>query len=343
MHFLGETISVARGVPNPWMLTAQASTLLLAIFVVDAAVTVHRRGGSRSAVLMSGTIVFFVATSMIQSVVVFWWHIPMPITISFFSLGLVAVIAYEMSSDVQRAAQLSDDLRENEAALRNSKKDLQRLAGRLISAQEEELRRLSRELHDDLTQRLAVLAIEAGKLELEVNKRPERCAEIAHAAAQIKEQLIKVSEDVHTISRQIHPTILDDLGLVRAIESECAAVMRRHPVGITFRHENVPDELSDDIALCLYRVVQEGLRNIANHSRSESCMIFLKGDDHDLCLSVSDDGIGFDPLVVRSMPGLGLSSMRERVQLIEGDFSIRSQPGQGTVIKVCVPLAGGHP
>jgi signal transduction histidine kinase len=230
---------------------------------------------------------------------------------------------------------------ENETALRNSKKDLQRLAGKLISAQEEELSRLSRELHDDLTQRLAVLAIEAGKLELDLKKMPGNNTEPIHTVAQIKDALIKVSEDIHMISRQLHPTILDDLGLVRAIESECASVMRRHTVGITFRKENVPDEISDDVALCLYRVVQEGLRNITAHSGATNCEVHLTGDDHALCLTVSDDGIGFNPLEVRSMPGLGLSSMRERVQLIQGDFAIRSQPGKGAVITVCVPFSGG--
>jgi signal transduction histidine kinase len=245
-----------------------------------------------------------------------------------------------MITDITDRKQAEEAMKENEAALRNSKKDLQRLAGKLISAQEEELRRLSRELHDDLTQRLAVLAIEAGKLELDLSKTPGRFPGTVQTVAQIKDQLIKVSEDVHTISRQLHPTILDDLGLVRAIESECAAVMRRYPIGITIRKENVPDAISDDIALCLYRVVQEGLRNIAAHSGAKNCEIFLKGDDHALCLTVSDDGTGFDPLAVRSMPGLGLSSMRERVQLIQGEFAIRSQPGKGAVITVRVPLAG---
>ena len=464
MRFLGESVSIGQGVSSPWILVNQMSAFLLVIYVIDAARIARRRDGSQKAFLLINTILFFLVASLMQSVLISRGILSMPITFSFFTLGILSAMAHEMSRDVHRSAQLTLDLREsearmkdiifsmgdwvwevderwvytyssakakdligsvigktpfdlmppdeakrvgslfsekaeqrapikdlenwnvgkdgericlltngvpildeagklkgyrgvnkditerklaeetlkeNETALSNSKKDLQRLAGRLISAQEEELRRLSRELHDDLTQRLAVLAIEAGKLEMDLNKTPDKCAETVHAVAQMKDQLIKVSEDVHTISRQLHPTILDDLGLVRAIESECAAIMRRHPVGIVFRKEHVPDEISDDIALCLYRVMQEGLKNIATHSQAKNCEILLTGNDQSLCLTVSDDGIGFDPFEVRKQPGLGLSSMRERVQLIQGDFTIRSRPGKGTVITVCVPLAGG--
>jgi PAS domain S-box-containing protein len=464
MRFLGEPVSIAQGVSSPWILVNQMSAFLLVIYAIDAARIARRRDGSQRAFLLIYTILFFLVASLMQSVLISRGILSMPITFSFFSLGIVSAMAHEVSRDVHRSAQLSLDLRqsearmrdiifsmgdwvwevdekwvytyssekgeellghvigktpfdlmppeeanrvaaifseiaakkapikdlekwnvgkdgqriclltncvpilseagelkgyrgvdknitkhkladdalkENETALRNSKKDLQRLAGRLISAQEEELRRLSRELHDDLTQRLAVLAIEAGKLELDLNRMSEKNPETVRTVAKIKDQLIRVSEDVHTISRQLHPTILDDLGLIRAIESECSAVMGRHHVGITFRKENVPDEISDDIALCLYRVVQESLKNITAHSGAKNCAICLKDDDHILCLTVTDDGRGFDPLEVRSMPGLGLSSMRERVQLIQGDFAIRSQPGKGTLITVCVPLSGG--
>jgi signal transduction histidine kinase len=186
-----------------------------------------------------------------------------------------------------------------------------------------------------------VTAIEAGKLELELNKMHHVPPDPVQKISQIKEQLIKVSEDVHRISRQLHPTILDDLGLVRAIESECAAFMRRENIEIIFREEDVPEVIANDIALCLYRVVQEGLRNVAAHSGAKNCEIVLKGVDNTLCLAVSDDGAGFDPGEVRQKPGLGLSSMRERAQLVQADFSIKSRPGQGAVIQVCVPLTGG--
>lgn len=232
-------------------------------------------------------------------------------------------------------------MKDTEAVLRNSQRDLRKLAGKLISAQEEELRRLSRELHDDLTQKLAVIAIEAGKLEIELNKMQHVPPDPVQKISRIKEQLIKVSEDVHRISRQLHPVILDDLGLVRAIESECIAFMRREDIEIIFRAENVPAVIDKDIALCIYRVVQEGLKNVAAHSGAKNCEIDLRSVDDTLCLVVSDDGAGFEPGEVRQKPGLGLSSMRERAQLVQGDFSIRSQPEQGSVIRICVPLRGG--
>jgi PAS domain S-box-containing protein len=243
-----------------------------------------------------------------------------------------------MMMDITERKQAEDILKESEAALRRSQKDLRKLAGTLISAQEEELRRLSRELHDDLTQRLAVLAIEAGKLELQMNDVWQSLPGPVQKISQIKEQLIRISEDVHRISRQLHPTILDDLGLVRAIESECAVLMGRENVEIIFRNEDVPVSISNEIALCLYRIVQEGLKNVLTYSRAKNCEILLKGAESTLCLAVSDNGVGFDPLEVRNKPGLGLSSMRERAQLVRGDFSIDTRPGKGTTIRVCVPL-----
>lgn len=246
-----------------------------------------------------------------------------------------------MIMDITERKRAEEELKESEEALRKSQKYLQKLAGRLISAQEEELRRLSRELHDDLTQRLAVLAIEAGKLELELNKKTDACPEIFRKISEMKEQLVTVSEDVHNISRQLHPTILDDLGLVRAIESKCAMLMKQGDIEIAFTKADVPPLIPKDAALCLYRIVQEGLRNIIRHSHARDAEIFLKGTDGSICLTIRDAGIGFDPAEVRQQPGLGLASMRERVGLLGGEFSITSQPGKGTVINVCMSVTAG--
>jgi signal transduction histidine kinase len=244
--------------------------------------------------------------------------------------------------DITNRKIMEETLRENSTTLRSYQKDLQSFAGRLISGQEEDLRRLSRELHDDLTQRLAVIAIEVGKLELQMKSMASPLFDPGRSIADIKEHLIDVSKDVHRIARQLHPTILDDLGLERAIESQCAVLMQRYDIVIIFKAADVPERFFNDIPLCIYRIVQEGLKNIVEHSAAGKCEITLQGKDNALILMISDDGKGFDPEEVREKPGLGLKSMRERVHLVRGEFAIETLSGQGTTIQVTVPINGGE-
>ncbi len=241
--------------------------------------------------------------------------------------------------DITERKQMDEALRESEATLRRKQKDIQDLAGKLLTAQEEERRRLAREMHDDLTQRLAVLAIEAGKLEGQLESSgggvPEKLRDM-------KEQMVKVAADVHAISRQLHPSILDDLGLVSAIESECTSFSEREGIRVKYESKNVPAVLPKDVALCIYRIIQESLRNIAKHAQTREAHVILTGNDGGIHLSIKDTGIGFHPAQGRGKPGLGLASMEERVRLIQGDLSVQSRPGQGTVIEVRVPLTGGE-
>jgi signal transduction histidine kinase len=213
------------------------------------------------------------------------------------------------------------------------------LTGRLISTQEEELRRLSRELHDDLTQRLAVLAMDAGMIEQRLKPLNTRAAE---EARDLKMKLIEVSEEVHDLSRQIHPSILDDLGLVQAVRSECGIFTRRTGIALSFTPSDVPDTIPNDIALCLYRAIQEGLRNIANHAETNEARIALQGLDGGVGLLIQDHGIGFDVREVHEKLGIGLAGMRERVRLVGGTMSLRSEPGKGTEIQISIPLGGKH-
>jgi len=243
-----------------------------------------------------------------------------------------------VSIDITESKNMEEKLRDSEKILRNNQEDLQRLAGRLISVKEEELRRLSRELHDDLTQRLAVLAIEAGKMELDMDEDVQSNPVFSQKVSHIKEQLIKISEDVHRISRQLHPTIIDDLGLVRAIESECAALSQRESVEIIFMNEDIPEILPDDVPLCLYRIAQESLNNCISHSGTAKCEVFLKGSHDAIFLDIEDKGVGFNTEEVRNKPGLGLASMRERVQLVGGNIKVDTEPGRGTYIHVSIPL-----
>ena len=231
--------------------------------------------------------------------------------------------------------QAEEASQESERILRQNESDLRRLAGRLINAQEEERRRLARELHDDLAQRLAVFAIDVGQLEQQLVDPPDPVQE---ELREMKKGIVKISQDVHNLSRQLHPSILDDLGLIKAVESECTNFTRREGIEIVFNHENIPTVIPKGISLSLYRIVQEGLNNVSKHACADHISVSLKCIGDDILLSVQDDGIGFDSEEVREKPGLGFSSMRERVILMHGEFSIRSQPERGTVIAVRMPL-----
>lgn len=222
-----------------------------------------------------------------------------------------------------------------EAALRRSQQELQDLAGRLISSQEEELSRLSREFHDDYAQRLAAVSIEIGTLEIQAQPYgPAMTEKIAH----IKTQLIALSKDIHSLSRELHPAILADLGLKQAVHSLCLNFTDRENIPVGCHISDLSDTIPKEIALCVYRVIQESLRNIAKHARAHHVDIFLKQTTHRLLATIEDDGTGFEPQCTRHTPGIGLASMRERVQYVKGEFTVRSEPGQGTVIDVSVPL-----
>jgi PAS domain S-box-containing protein len=218
--------------------------------------------------------------------------------------------------------------------LRFSHERQQDLASRLLRAQEEERGRLAREMHDDWTQRLAILGIDGAKLEKHLGA-PEKALPLLQT---IREQLVSLSEDVHDLSRQLHPSILHDLGLVEALRSECAGFSRRERIVVDYRPGIVPANVPKETALCVYRVAQEALRNLAKHAAVHEAWVSLDTAGSELLFRVEDKGAGFDMDIVRSQPGLGLSSMMERVRLMQGKLSITSAPGRGTTIEVRVPL-----
>ena len=217
--------------------------------------------------------------------------------------------------------------------IHQARKDLQQLAGRLLSVQEEERRRLARELHDDLAQRLAVLVIEAGKV-ISVGGSCE-AAEILQG---VQDKLISISEDVHRISRQLHPSIIEDLGLEQALSSEIHNFSRLENIPVKLEYDIGSVEPSLDIAVVLFRITQESLRNIQKHAGAKSVSIQLVRENSSLLLTIKDDGRGFDPGIVKAMPGLGLKSMRERIRLINGSISYISPQGQGTTVQARVDM-----
>ena len=230
-------------------------------------------------------------------------------------------------------------LRAREQSLRQTREGLRKLAAKLLHAQEEERRRIAREMHDDWTQRLVLLGIDIAKLEKHIGA-PETALPLLRT---MQEQLVSLSEDVHALSRQLHPSILDDLGLVEALRSECASFSRREGIEVVYRPEAVPTALPKDLALCVYRVAQEALRNLAKHAAVNEAWVTLVATGPELLLRVQDKGVGFDPAGIHSQPGLGLSSMEERVRLIQATLSVTSAFGQGTTVEVRVPLAPSAP
>jgi PAS domain S-box-containing protein len=213
---------------------------------------------------------------------------------------------------------------------------LRELSGRLITAQEEERRRVARELHDDLQQRLALLAIELEGMAL---GRPlGGRAGWAAQARRLWTRTNEISTDVHRISHRLLPFKLETLGLLTTVESYCRDTAEQG-LRTVFAHDNVPASVPDDVALCLFRVVQESLRNVVKHSGSAEAHVSLGGSDGSLTLVITDFGRGFDPDASTAGGGLGLLSMRERLRLLGGDLKVTSAVGAGTRIEARVPVA----
>jgi signal transduction histidine kinase len=333
--FLGESVSVAVGVPSPWMLFGQFTLLLWIIFVVDAALTVWRRGDHGRAAVVGGSIVFYALTGSGQSVLSFWHVLTMPTTPSVFFLAMILAMSYELSSDLFKAAEIGRQLQVSQGQLGLSQREAQTFLGRLITAQEDERVRLARALHDGLSQSMALLAVE---LELLGQQPPDSAEQITGRMDDFSSQVKTLSAEVHRMAHSLHPAKLEQLGLAAAMIAHCRDVERAHAISIQCECSDVPRWLPPDVARCLYRVTQEALQNVIKHSGAKRATVALTASDGALRLSISDDGKGFDLEAARAAPGLGLVSMQERVRLVHGQIQWRSQPGAGTRVDVRVPL-----
>lgn len=199
------------------------------------------------------------------------------------------------------------------------------LGRRLVNAQEEERTRIARELHDDITQRMALLAMDAG-----ANNEPA-------TGRNLKQGLAQLSEDIHALSYRLHPSVLEDLGLGEALRMECERVAGNSSLSVNVNITEGCARPASEVALCLFRIAQEALRNIIRHANARIVRISLRPLDGGLQLIVADDGVGFETILSRERPSLGLSSMRERAQLLGGALEIDSAPGQGTTVLAWVP------
>ena len=242
-----------------------------------------------------------------------------------------------LRAEIAERKQIESALRASEAALQTSRHELQILAGKLIFAQEEEQRRLARELHDDVAQRLAACVIDLTLLERLPNPSQQKKQT---ALRTIRDQVACLAQDIQHLSHQLHPAILQDLGLVDAIQSECTAFSRREGIPATFTAQDIPENIAKEAALSLYRITQESLRNVAKHAQATAAHLTLNSNTTNIILSIQDTGVGFDPTQYTGDRGLGLTSMAERVRFLQGQLSIDSQPDRGTCVTATIPLIG---
>jgi signal transduction histidine kinase len=211
------------------------------------------------------------------------------------------------------------------------------MSGRLITAQEEERTRIARELHDDVSQRMALVQIGLEEFKQGI---PGLSCQAEQQLDNLGEILSDVSSDLHVLSRQLHPSLLETLGLVASLKRICKEFCTQYKLEVQFIHRDIPREIPGDVALCLFRIVQEGLRNVAKHSGASNAKIELFGNAEQIYLYISDSGHGFSIEAAHDAAGLGLISMRERLRLVGGQLSIESELNCGTRICARVPKIG---
>lgn len=220
------------------------------------------------------------------------------------------------------------------ARRRHAEEAAHSLSGRLMTAYDDEAKRLARDLHDDITHRLAGVAIETAALE-RLGDGPAR----REAEKSIGSELAALSRDVHALSYRLHPAVVDDLGLGEALRGECERAARRTGISVRFEGDEAAAAIRGDRALCLFRVAQEAVRNALRHGAPRAVRVAVKKESGGTCVTVADDGQGFNPETRGARVSLGLASMRERVSLLGGWVQVRSRVGEGTTVTAWVPAS----
>jgi two-component system sensor histidine kinase UhpB len=243
--------------------------------------------------------------------------------------------------DITERKQAEEAIRENQAVLEASHREIQDLAGRLITSQDLERARIARDLHDDLSQQIAGLSIELSGLKRHVNALPG-AGGLPDEVGSLQQRTIGLAENIRHLSHDLHPSVLQHAGLVSALAAHCAQLERQQHVVISFMAEGDFASITPAASLCLYRVAQEALRNVVAHAKAPhaEARLLRTGDVAELV--VADDGTGFEIGYARANGrGLGLVSINERVRLAGGTVSIVTELNKGTRIRVRIP-ANGH-
>jgi signal transduction histidine kinase len=221
------------------------------------------------------------------------------------------------------------------AELVESRRDLQQLSTKLVDAQETERRSLSRELHDEVAQALGLLLMDVGQLSNQFSSGEEKRQELVQRIKSVAERAVQT---VRNMALLLRPSMLDDLGLLAAVEWYARETSRRGEIEVEVHSENVSEDLGDELKLCVYRIVQEALNNAQRHSHARTARVELTQTNGAIRVKIADEGRGFDPKRTR---GMGLLGMEERVKRLGGALTIESRPGAGTTIRVELPLTRG--
>jgi predicted ATPase/signal transduction histidine kinase len=232
-------------------------------------------------------------------------------------------------------ARLFTDLQQENAERRRAEEALRGLPARLLQAQEDERRRIARDLHDDISQQIALLAITVDRLHQEI---AETQPETSRRLFGVLERAQDISESVRQLSHELHSTNLDHLGLQGAVRGFCQEFTAHHGIGVDVRCARMPPLIPSDVAGALFRIVQEALQNVARHSGARSAIVEIGGTPDEVRLTIEDKGRGFDAGATPSF-GIGLASMRERLRLLGGHCAIHTAPSMGTRIEATVPTA----
>jgi len=283
-----------------------------------------QRWGVAARRLPPGSNVLFRPPSLLET------HREVVIAVAIALLILTALVAF-LSQERRRLAA-------SQAHLRGLADALRHLSGALMMAQEAERARIARELHDDISQRLVLLSIETRQL-----LQQGGAAALVPRLEALSLAVDGISNDIRALAHGLHPAKLDLLGLLPAVKRHCQEVERQSGITVELTGGDLPDNLSRDTSLCLYRVIQESLANVVRHSGSKRASVDLRAADGAVALTIADDGRGFDPAIVALNHGMGLVSMRERLRLVDGAMSIQSRPDAGTEIKARVPAKVGQP
>jgi len=247
-------------------------------------------------------------------------------------LIVISVPMLFVSILIEERKAVETELSQSQARLLENFKVTQDLAGRLLNAQEEERRRIARELHDDIVQRLALVSIGLDTFKGELPPGMEKESQSANG---LLVDLQEIVMDLQELSRQLHSSTLENLGLEAALKNLCLSIARQHHTAVQFQSVDLK-ELPAEVKLCLYRVAQEALNNAIRHGKAKRIEVSLQQVVDSLRMKIIDEGEGFDPAALSS--GLGLMSMQERVRFLGGKVSVESQPGVGTQVHAELPL-----